>query len=271
MARRRFVAPARAAVAPDRFAHPVFAGFTPWLHWATQADWPGIEQLDAAMPLPGLRFARQDSALLDDGLHYEARIAERGLIATRDESWHDLFNAMVWCRRPAIKQALNARQVRHIGEMGSAERNRAQYALTQFDEAGVIVRVDDAALLAAWDRHDWTALFFDHADAWRDGRIEVIAVIGHAVLEQALLPARLLLGKALVVQGEADADACVGQVAKAIDDGQLLDDPQELRPLPLAGIPGWHAEQGAAFYRDAPCFKPVREGRTYPRPITAAG
>jgi hypothetical protein len=217
--------------------------------------------------LPGRHLVEQDDALLADGLHYEQRIAQ-GRIATRTANWHDLFNALVWACHPAIKHALNARQCLHIGCHGPQQRNRAQAALTQFDETGVIVRVRDPAMVQAWDRHDWAAVFVDGAGQWRSGEIAVAAVIGHALMEQALLPGRLLVGKCVVVC--ADEDACaVAQVARMIDTGRVLNDPLELRPLPLAGIPGWHPRQDAAFYRQADYFRPLREGRGYPAPQDA--
>ena len=51
------------------------------------------------------RFEAQTPTLLADGLHYEQRIAERRVIATREGNWHDLFNAMIWA-------ALHAYQAR---------------------------------------------------------------------------------------------------------------------------------------------------------------
>lgn len=263
--KRRFIAPARDEVDASCFAHPLYSHYAEFMAWMRGSEWPAVEVLSEAMPLPDRRFAQQDRALLADGLHYETRIAERGLIATRPENWHDLFNAMVWCRWPMLKLALNARQLAHIAEMGPSQRNRAQYALTQFDEAGVIVRVNDPQLMKLWDAHDWSALFHTHADAWKSGDIAIAAVVGHALLEHGLLPAQYIVGKAIVVQ----SDACVAQVAQAITAGELLLDPLELRPLPLAGVPGWFAGQDADFYRDAACFQPVRPGRAYPAPTRA--
>ena len=50
--------------------------------------------------------------------------------------------------------------------------------------------------------------------------------------------------------------------------GTLLADPQDLRPLPLSGIPGWHdGTSRPAFYREADCFRPLRAGRAYPAPL----
>ena len=269
MAKRRFIAPSRSEIDPRCFEHPVFAGVSAFKPWFAASEWPTVDHLNAALPAADKRFALQDQALLDDGLHYETRIAERGAIATRAGNWHDLFNAAIWCRYPAIKRALNAQQIAHIATMGPSQRNRAQYALTQFDEAGAIVRVRDPQLLELWNRHAWPMLFHAHADAWRNGDIRIAAVIGHALLEHALVPEVFLVGKCLVVQGDGDDDVCVAQVARAIAEGTVLNDPLELRPLPMAGIPGWYPGQDARFFEEAECFQPVRVGRVYPSPIVS--
>jgi hypothetical protein len=126
--------------------------------------------------------------------------------------------------------------------------------------------VRDPALLALWSAHDWYGLFWEQRQAWRDGRIEV-DVFGHALLEHALSPAKLLVGKAVVFQiatsiTMADVHrAC----AEAIAEGRLLHDPLELRPLPLSGIPGWHPDnEHEAFHRNADCYQPRRADRHYP-------
>ncbi|KAF1015901.1 MAG: hypothetical protein GAK31_01384 [Stenotrophomonas maltophilia] len=260
---RRFIPPPRAAVDARVFAHPVFAGVQAFDDLLAAADWPPVAALDARLGLPGLHLVEQDAALLADGLHYEARIAE-GRIATRADNWHDLFNALVWACHPALKRALNAQQCRHVDVIGAGQRNRAQAALTQFDETGVIVRVRDPAVLAAWDAYDWRTLF--DPLHWRSGSMGVVTVFGHALLEQALLPGRLLVGKCVVVQGADDA-GCIDVVAAAINEGRVLTDPLELRPLPLAGIPGWHGQQDADFYANNAYFRPRRPGRQYPLPL----
>lgn len=248
-----------------RFAHPLYAGLSGFDDLLAAPDWPTIAALDQRLALLGRQLVEQDDALLTDGLHYERRIAQ-GRIATRADNWHDLFNALVWARYPAIKTALNARQCDDPDGHGPTGRSRAQAALTQFDESGVVVRIRETSLLRAWDRHDWHVLFVQAAPQWRSGGIAVAAVFGHALMEQALLPARLLVGKCLVVQGEDDEGA-LGEVARAIRCGEVLRDPLELRPLPLMGIPGWHAAQDAGFYQQADYFRPLREGRRYPAPL----
>ena len=263
---RRFVPPPRAAVDPQVFAHPVFAGLRDVHDLLASPEWPSIAALETRLTLPGKHLVEQDAALLADGLHYEARIAQ-GRIATRADNWHDLFNALVWARYPQLKQVLNVQQCRHIASMPPGQRNRAQAALTQFDETGVIVRVRDEDVLAAWDVHDWPALF--EPARWQSGDIAIAAIFGHALMEQALLPGRLLVGKCVVVHGEVD-DACVDAVTAAIAEGRAVADPLQLRPLPLAGIPGWHQGQDAAFYADAAYFRPLRAGRQYPPPLHGA-
>ncbi|KZC18642.1 MULTISPECIES: DUF3025 domain-containing protein [Rhodanobacter] len=260
----RYVAPARDAVDPAVFGRLPLAAWREHAGLIEGRDWPAIDALNACRPagMPE-RFVAQTHELLADGLHYEQRVAERGAIATRERNWHDLFNALVWLRHPAIKRALNARQVGEIARMGPKQRSRAQYALTHFDEAGVVVAVRDPALLALWDAHDWHGLFWRRRQAWLDGTIR-LELFGHALLELALSPGRLLVGKALVFQSDSDA-GLPAPCATAIGSGRLLLDPLELRPLPLSGIPGWHPDNAdEAFHRHAACYQPRRAGRAYP-------
>jgi Protein of unknown function (DUF3025) len=273
----RFVAPARESIDPALFTRPPLSQWSQFDALLAGAQWPEIGAINefvhnAANPqLP--KFVAQTPELLRDGLHYEQRIAERGQIATRTRNWHDLLNALIWLRFPNLKGALNARQVGEIGKVGSKQRSRAQCALTHFDEGGAIVLLRAPDLLDVWDAHDWHGLFWRERSAWSDGRIQVL-VFGHALLEHALKPAQLLVSKTLAVSVPQNAnveDEAIAAVAAAIRGGDLLNDPQELRPLPLSGIPGWHVDNAVErFYRDAPCFRPLRMGRQYPQAINAS-
>jgi hypothetical protein len=265
----RYVAPARGTIDPEVFLRPPLSEWPAHAHWLRADTWPRIDALNAARPAAMReRFVAQTPALLDDGLHYEQRIAERGDIATRESNWHDLFNAMAWLRYPDIKRALNLQQVIDIARMGTKHRSRAQYAMTHFDEAGVIVVLRDHRLLDAWNAHDWHALFWRERAAWHDGRIS-IDLFGHALMEHALTPGKLLVGKALVFLARGLRDSAVTACAECVRRGTLLRDPLDLRPLPLSGIPGWHPENGQeAFHRNAACYQPRREGRRYPAPLS---
>ncbi|MBO9662642.1 MAG: DUF3025 domain-containing protein [Dokdonella sp.] len=226
------------------------------------------------------RFRAQDAALLADGLHYETRIAGRGELATRECDPHDFYNALVWLRHPRLKRALNARQVADIASVGPKRRTRGQCALTHFDEAGAIVWLAEPALLPSWDAHDWSALFGAQRAQW--GCSIAVTVFGHALVEHVWNGHDLPVAKALAVRvssrGFASLNIEAGvmiarwpaaeeRIAAAIAAGELLADPQELRPLPLAGIPDWHAANTQpTFLREAPCFRPLRAGRRYPPP-----
>jgi hypothetical protein len=261
----RYVAPSRDTLERSVLVSPPLSQWNDFTALIDGLAWPTIDALNALLPTSSdVRFSVQDAALLSDGLHYEERIARHGAIATRPDNWHDLFNAFIWLRHGALKRALNARQMAEIAVMGARQRSRAQCALTHFDEAGMVVTLQDPAMLAAWDVHDWHTLLWTHREAWLDGRARV-EVFGHALLEHALTPDKLLVGKALVVMGEGDANAVC---AHAIAGGAVLNDPQELRPLPVSGVPGWHAGTAVeSFYTTAPCFQPLRAGRTYPAPL----
>ena len=265
----RYLAPARETVDPAVFGRLPLAAWVEYADLFAGAEWPSIEALNARRPAAAdWYFIEQTPALLADDLHYEQRIAERGQIATRASNWHDLFNALAWLRYPALKRALNARQLAGIASMGPKVRSRAQYALTHFDEAGVIVEVADPELLALWDAHDWHGLFWRHRQAWLDGRIR-LQLFGHALLERALAPGELV-GKALVFQSDVlpHDNAVHALCAEAIAAGWLLCDPLELRPLPLSGMPGWHAENHhESFHRHAASYQPRRAGRRYPPPL----
>lgn len=272
----RFLAPGRDELAAGAFDHPVFDALAPHKDLLLGEAWPTLEALDAR--LGPIRHERTGAVLglveqqsLDDGENYEQRILRHAALATRSGNWHDLFNALAWHRFPAIKSALNVAQVEDMARVGLSRRTRRQDALTQFDEAGAIVVLRDPDLLAAWDRHDWSGLFLRDRQAWSDGRI-TLAVFGHALYEHALNPDMLLVSKTLVLldDGRGSADALIDRrVADAIGEGRCLDNPQQLRPLPMPGIPGWHRRaQDAAFYGELPCFRPARAGRTYPAPLS---
>jgi hypothetical protein len=265
----RYHAPSRGAVDPAVFGRPPLVDWREYAALLESATWPSIGQLNACMPLDAKqRFVAQTPGLLADGLHYEQRIAERGEVATREGNWHDLLNALIWLRHPALKQALNQRQITEIARMGPKQRSRPQYALTQFDEGGVIVLLRDPTLLALWDAHDWHGLFWQRRDAWLDGSIQW-SLFGHALLELALNPGKLPVGKALVFQSAtADIVQVHSLCVEAILSGRLLNDPLELRPLPLAGIPGWRDDNvGETFHLTTPCYQRRREGREYPAAV----
>ena len=268
----RFSAPLRGDVPVERFEHPLYAELKPWADWLRQPDWPPLEdisrELMARTAVAGhapLRLVEQTPELARDRLHFELRIRKHGQIATRTDCWHDLFNALVWIAQPAIKRALNGRQADDVLKVGSSQRTRSQCALTHFDEAGVVLILRDAERFSRWDRHDWDGLFHRlTADDY------ALLIVGHALYEHGLVEGKLLVGKALAVLDptpRTSAARIASQLADAIAEKNVLTDPQQLRPLPLMGLPGWHPRAAdTEFLREADCFRPLREGRVYPAP-----
>lgn len=271
----RFRAPARGTVPRAAFDHPVYA---PFVRQAAllEGAWPALDALNDRLGAPlhersgvPLRFVEQTPALLADGLHYEQRIHDEGRIATRPGNWHDLFNALMWMERRELKCAVNAAYVREAKLLHGGTRTRSQCALTHFDEAGAVVILRDADLLAQWNAHDWHGLFWRERARWRAGA--ELVIFGHALLEHLLLPRAMTVAKCVVITGDVAPAAARREVANGIANGELLRDPTELRPLPLAGIPGWYPDNvHEGFYREAPCFRPLRPGRRYPPPLDGA-
>jgi hypothetical protein len=263
--KRVFISPARESVNKTIFKHSVFHDVADFLSWATSEQWPDVEALNQsglvlqhAYTGKPLVFVKQTTELLNDGMHYEQRIFQQGLISTRQNNWHDLFNAMMWLKYPRIKSALNARQWADIERHGLKTRTPAQCAMTLFDEAGAIV-VMPVDMLACWKQHDWHSLFIEQADAWRTGRARV-AVFGHALLDHALVTETLLVAKCIVLEETSDLQTCFDRIADDIYTEGSLQTNSELRTLPLCGIPGWHsATDSAGFIKTAACFSPLSD------------
>ncbi len=84
----RFTAPERADLDATVFAHPVFDTLEQaHLALCRQPQWPEVDELNALWQAPENRFGNPyrfvAQETLADGLHYEQRIFEQGLIATR--------------------------------------------------------------------------------------------------------------------------------------------------------------------------------------------
>lgn len=178
---------------------------------------------------------------------------ESGQVHTRPGNRHDLFNALCWLAFPRTKARINALHAAAIPNEGGT-RSRLRDLLTIFDEGGALVACADAELNALLRACDWKTLFWE-----RRSRVHSamrFAVLGHAVLEQALAPWPGITCKALLVDPTRDADT---QAAHWL--GQLPADasPRLLAPLPVFGYPGWLREsEHAGFYDDRRFFRPLR-------------
>jgi hypothetical protein len=135
---------------------------------------PDVRALDALLSTSaGVRFEAADPVGTPRRKRapYDTSITMRGVVPTREGSWHDLMNALVWAVFPRSKRALHTLQARFVAEeraAGSGHRSAAHDALAILDEGGVIVcgdavYTDEVSIRLALDQGRARALAFGHA------------------------------------------------------------------------------------------------------------
>ena len=104
--------------------------------FANEATFPAPDRIDEVLrdrvPIRFVRASQHDKRL------YDARIVNDGEVPTRDGSWHDFLNALVWATFPVAKAALHRRQ-HQIVVPGAAHRTPEGDALAMIDEGGVFL------------------------------------------------------------------------------------------------------------------------------------
>ena len=266
-------------------AHPAFDPLRPLLE--RLGIRPGCAELNAladALAIPPatqsgepVRFCPPEPAA---SAPYEQKIFDTGLVETRADSLHDLFNALVWLAFPLTKAAINARHVERLRAEGN-RRGPLRDLLTLIDEGGVIVACaedtlpDFEALIRGFH---WEGLFWHRrADLVRDVRF---VLTGHNAYEKSLAPYPGITCKALFVPTPPDLlggphpdlvawlDArAAGWIESLPEDAK----PRQMAPLPVFGYPGWlPGSAEAGFYADRRWFRPPPEpGREPPRSLSA--
>lgn len=189
-----------------------------------------------------------------DDPYYEIGVYQSGRVATRPESAHDWFNALVWLAFPRAKARINALHARQLPSDPKGKRGPLRDLLTIFDEGGAIVVSEDLQLLELLRAGNWKELFWKNRDRLRQ-RMKV-AVFGHAVMEQALEPRLGITCKAIVLPEGKDAGDLDAGAAQWLADAPPGTSPKALLPVPIFGYPGWSEGQGAAFYEDKRYFRP---------------
>ncbi len=163
------------------------------------ASWPTVDEVSRVLePRAGVRFVvqpprgrRKRRATTSIDAVYDAQIT-LGLVPTRERSWHDFLNALVWARFPRAKRALHARQAAAIragfdvvaGRVAKT-RTREQDALAMIDEGGVMLLCsseDEAEVRAATQTLDAAIL-----GGLLDRRRVQAIVFGHALYEGLVL------------------------------------------------------------------------------------
>lgn len=254
------------------FSSPIFDPVRPALtRLAQEPGWPDAPRLDllarelgveprTASGMP-VRFAHPRP----DNVNYELRVHSNGEVSTRPRNWHDLFNALAWIAFPRTKAALNARHAERIPKDGG-RRGSLRDLLTIFDEGGVIVACAEEELAALVRGFRWRELFWERRSKLRETLR--LAVVGHAVLEQALRPWPGITCKALFVAVDVNRLGLPLEQLLALLDERAAAwfaaasdtlTPRALAPLPIFGYPGWFpGNEREDFYADTRYFRPLR-------------
>lgn len=234
---------------------PVLASVAPWAaRIASMPAFPSVAELDAALRdrlalAPGVSLepqvkTRKRRGPLDRDALYEVRIHVHRRVPTRERSWHDLTNALVWAAFPRSKRALTARQhaiTEAVLPPGATRlpgaRTREQDALAMVDEGGIVLLApasDAEELRRAQREGDEAALGASLAA----GRAAAL-VFGHAMMEHAIDGILAVRGYGIVLAVDALPDSLEARIEAA--DAALarwIATTDEVRePAPWRGIP----------------------------------
>ena len=242
-------------------ASPIFDPLRPLLDALPQDRWPTHDELNAlagsvrtARGRP-VRFVPARGPGQDERRYYEVRVAETGEVETRLESWHDLFNALVWMTFPRAKAMINDQHARILEERGDAEsrhRSPERDALTLFDEGGVVIATSAPHLVRLVRDFEWKELFWNRRQEL--ARTTRFFVFGHGCYEQSLTPYIGMVAKTVFVS--AARGAIDGALAEYFSERTNFPSPKSMPPMPLLGVPGWHPSTAReAFYDDSDYFR----------------
>lgn len=200
---------------------------------------------------------------LPPDIAYESLINAQGTVPTRINS-HDFFNALIWLHYPQMKLALNQLHAQIIAQYGiGPTRQRVRDLITLFDENGLFLICENNDFITALKSRDWQTVFIDYRQQWhQDIRI---APFGHALLEKLLRPFKAITAHTFIYI-QADLAITDHLHSHIIDDArdfapgeallQHINSQQRFHPLPVMGIPGWHADnQQITFYQDPYVFR----------------
>jgi hypothetical protein len=235
------------------------------------ADWPnahGLNNLKAFwrdLHIPN--FVCQ-SKLSGSDHYYEQIIHQQNIIPTRPNSWHDLFNGLIWLQFPQTKRLLNQQHVEDIEQYGVSPRTLRRNNLTHFDECGVILTYQKDSVAGQQIKdlamHRWQSVFIKNRSIW--GKELNSFMFGHANLEMLLQPFIGLTGKWFALEVDSQfSSLSYSEQLKQIDkllvilikQNNIFAKKKPLYPIPLLGIPSvWDANNNPEFYANTDYFRP---------------
>lgn len=263
---------------PFRADHPFWADYRGLLQSFYDEEVPTVAALNRLLPRGTTNHQKLPISFVASeqltGVQYEEHIFRTGEVSTRANSWHDVFNVLVWMHFPQTKAAMNVLHHRAMTPANEVGRGTLRDALTLIDECGVIVAAGRYEDLESVSRFAW-AHIFGSGTKWWGQRIRVF-VTGHAMLEKFLKPYKSITANAVLVQIPGRLMELLREALRAYFDaalaerllaGHLFNAPADLSPLPLMGIPGWWpgGAQDKSFYADRQVFRqPVAGFRPAP-------
>lgn len=187
---------------------------------AARPDWPSLDDYTALvrdayrrhrLDLPPLKFAasaprprRRRPTVVTLSDVYDGSIVLNGCVPCVPQSYHDLFNALIFAALPRSKYALHRRQFEALQARVPAPRfrmpptrSREQDALTVFDEGGSVLVVSQS-FLDSWSTKDEAVLLDPIDDQSR------LIVFGHALLEHIFYGRCRIRSCAVILVRDAD-------------------------------------------------------------------
>lgn len=254
----------------------IFSDLNILLKHKNWSAWPGCQGLLDLLEQPvilssnlKLDMKPQDDTLPFPEMGYEERVYKKGIISTREQNWHDLFNAFIWLLFPKTKVLLNKLHMQELEQQAGKKRTPARDAITHLDESGIIIVSSKVSLLNALKNHQWQDVFVHSRRLWfpEEGQQQIAAfVFGHGMYEKAFKPFIGFTGKAYCLEVDKDFYRQDKMTQYSMLDQLLCQDIKQkntlknsscLSPLPILGIPGWSEDNELAeFYNNKNYFRP---------------
>ena len=204
------------------------------------------------------------SKVFEEG--YEPRVYLHGELQTREQSWHDFFNWLMWLTFPKTKAVINKWQYHSLKNRlptHLSQRTHLENLLTQFDEGGMIVASANSQLTHFLRDHEWHNLFWQQRDRLK--KEMRFYLLGHALYEKLLQPYMGITANALIFEVDSgfiqkplhEQTAWLDATCAAyIDNEAWCVGMKTLYPVPVLGIPDWHPENNSAsFYENKNYFR----------------
>ncbi len=239
------------AAVPD-WAQPWYAAWRPAGEAIAARMASGLALHDAlnAQGMAPVRFVAQEQ--LPAGTPYEQFVFASACCPVRP-GLHDFFNGLAWLRLPHTKRTLNRLQAEAIAQGGVAgRRGPVRDAVTLLDENGALLQAPPA-LWEALRAREWRHLFVELRPLWAQARL---LIFGHALLEQLAAPRKGLTAHVWCAQAALETPEAADAWLAAQCTAQALA-AKPFTPLPVLGVPGWHAANtNFSFYDDCHVFRP---------------